>query len=141
MRRATAEPLFGSTEAEVVEIATCVSAAPEVYQRKQHELLEGLEGEKPIADDILIVGCDGSEEEAGKNYHAKLIPLLGRSRQVKMWLTVKKKFPCRILSGAGLKADAEKVRTVLDMPASPNVEGIERLIRLVTYLGALRETL
>lgn len=34
-----------------------VSVAPEVYQRKQHELLAGLSGVEPIADDILIVGC------------------------------------------------------------------------------------
>ncbi|KAJ7983737.1 hypothetical protein DPEC_G00373440 [Dallia pectoralis] len=34
-----------------------VSVAPELYQRKQHELLVGLKGIEPIADDILIVGC------------------------------------------------------------------------------------
>lgn len=30
-----------------------VSVAPEVYQRKQHELLAGLSGIEPIADDTV----------------------------------------------------------------------------------------
>ncbi|KAJ8393364.1 hypothetical protein AAFF_G00060860 [Aldrovandia affinis] len=41
-----------------------VSVAPEVYQRKQHELLAGLKGIEPIADDILVVGCGDTDKEA-----------------------------------------------------------------------------
>ncbi len=39
-----------------------VSVAPELYQRKQHELLVDLKGIEPIADNILIVGCGDTEE-------------------------------------------------------------------------------
>lgn len=41
-----------------------MSVAPELYQRNQHELLNGLKGIEPIAVDILIVGCGDKDEEA-----------------------------------------------------------------------------
>lgn len=57
-----------------------MSVAPEVYQRKQHELLAGLKGIEPIADDILVVGCGETDEEAGSDHDTKLLALLGRCR-------------------------------------------------------------
>lgn len=120
-----------------------VSVAPEVYQRKEHELLAGLEGVEPIADDILVAGCGDSEEEASRDHDAKLIALLDRCRQVKLQLSVKKlqvkvsevRFHGHILSAVGLKADAEKVRAVLDMPALVDVKGVQRFVGFVTYLA------
>lgn len=67
-----------------------VSVAPEVYQRKQHELLVGLDGVYPIADDILIVGCGNSDEEAGHDHDVKLLALMDRCRQVKLRLSIQK---------------------------------------------------
>lgn len=120
-----------------------VTVAPEVYQRRQHELLAGLEGVEPIADDILVVGCGDSDEEAGRDHDAKLIALLDRCRQVKLRLSVRKlqfkvsevRFHGHILSAVGLKADPEKVRAVLDMPAPTDVKSVQRLIGFVTYLA------
>ncbi|KAJ8406532.1 hypothetical protein AAFF_G00301060 [Aldrovandia affinis] len=54
-----------------------VSVAPEVYQRKQHELLAGLKGIEPIADDILVVGCGDTDKEAESDHDAKLVALMG----------------------------------------------------------------
>lgn len=48
-----------------------VSAALELYQRKQHKLLAGLKG---IADDFLREGCGDTEEESIHNHVANLIP-------------------------------------------------------------------
>ncbi|KAJ8290613.1 hypothetical protein GJAV_G00015280 [Gymnothorax javanicus] len=120
-----------------------MSVAPEVYQRKQHELLEGLEGVEPIADDILIVGCGDNEEAANKDHDHKLIALLNHCRQVNLRLSVKKlqfrvsevRFHGHILSAAGLKADLEKVRAVVDMPAPADIKGVRRLIGFVIYLA------
>lgn len=120
-----------------------MSVAPEVYHRKQHELLAGLEGVEPIGDDILVVGWGDSEEEAGRDHDAKLIALLDRCRQVKLRLSVRKlqfkvcevRFHGHILSAVGLKADPEKVRAVLDMLAPVDVKSVQRLIAFVTYLA------
>lgn len=34
-----------------------ISSAPEVFQRKMHELVEGLSGIEVVADDFIVVGC------------------------------------------------------------------------------------
>ncbi|KAJ8358132.1 hypothetical protein AAFF_G00031380 [Aldrovandia affinis] len=46
-------------------------------QRKQHELLAGLKGIEPIADDILVVGCGDTDKEAESDHDAKLVALMG----------------------------------------------------------------
>lgn len=64
--------------------------APEIYQRKQHELLAGLDGVEPIADDILIVGCGETDEAAIQDHDTKLLALMQRCREVKMRMSLKK---------------------------------------------------
>lgn len=44
----------------------------------------------PIADDILIVGCSDTDEEAGCDHDAKLLALMDRCRQVELRLSIKK---------------------------------------------------
>ncbi len=41
-----------------------ISSAPEVWQRRMHEFVEGLEGVEVIADDFLIVGFGNTDDEA-----------------------------------------------------------------------------
>ncbi len=67
-----------------------VSIAPELYQRKQHELLAGLKGIEPIVDDILIVGSGDTDEEAIHDHDTNLIALMNRCREVKLRLSIKK---------------------------------------------------
>ena len=45
-----------------------VSPAPEEFQRRVNVALEGLEGQKAIADDILVFGSGDTEEEALFNH-------------------------------------------------------------------------
>ena len=53
-----------------------ISVAPEEFQRRIDESLEGLEGTKAIADDILIWGDGNTIEEATSNHDARLSALL-----------------------------------------------------------------
>ena len=93
--------------------------APEIYQRKQHELLAGLKGIEPIADDVLIVGCGDTDEEAVRDHDVKLLALMERCRSVKLRLGLKKlqlkvkdvHFHGHILSAKGLKPDPDKVKS------------------------------
>lgn len=59
------------------------SFATKMYQRKQHELLDGLRGIESVTDDILL-GCDEDENEDVKSEHDANLPrcrsALGRSK-------------------------------------------------------------
>ena len=50
-----------------------IATAPEEYQRRQHEVFEGLPGIYVIADDILITGQGESKEEALKDHVCNLV--------------------------------------------------------------------
>ena len=41
-----------------------ISSAPEVFQRKMHELIEGMTGVEVVADDFIAVGYGETFEEA-----------------------------------------------------------------------------
>ena len=57
-----------------------ISPAPECFQWKLDQNLEGLEGIYKVADDILITGRGTTKDEAVKNHDANLLKLLERCR-------------------------------------------------------------
>ena len=67
-----------------------IATAPEEFQRRQHEVLEGLQGIHNIADDILITGQGETHEEAVQDHDRNLITLLERAREVNLKLNPKK---------------------------------------------------
>ncbi|XP_034064156.1 GTPase IMAP family member 9-like [Gymnodraco acuticeps] len=120
-----------------------VSVAPDIYQRKQHELLSGLAGIEPIADDILVVGCGDTDAEAEEDHNINLRALMQRCRAVKLRLSERKlqfklkavHFHGHVLSTEGLKIDPEKTQAVLDMPTPTDAKAVQRMIGFVTYLA------
>ena len=97
-----------------------ISSAPEEFQRKQREVLEGLEGVINIADDILIYGCGDTQEEADKDHDKNLIDLLERCRERNLKLNPEKlKFRLHELpfmghkvTTNGLKPDESKIEAI-----------------------------
>ncbi|UYV83482.1 K02A2.6-like [Cordylochernes scorpioides] len=58
-----------------------ISAAPEEFQRRLHEVIEGLEGVEVIADDILVFGKGNTTEDSIRDHNIKLEQLLMRARE------------------------------------------------------------
>ena len=58
-----------------------VSPAPEEFQRRIDIALEGLPGQKAIADDILVFGAGDADEEALKDNDRNLQEVFSRCRQ------------------------------------------------------------
>ena len=48
-----------------------ITSAPEEYQRRHSEVIEGLDGVANIADDTLVYGCGETIEEAEKDHDRK----------------------------------------------------------------------
>ena len=64
--------------------------APECFQQKLDQNLEGLEGIYKVADDILITDRGTVKDEAVKNQNANLLKLLERCREKNLKLNREK---------------------------------------------------
>jgi hypothetical protein len=56
------------------------SSAPEEFQRRQHEVLEGLSGAESVIDDIIVFGCCENMETTIQDHGTDLIAVLQRAR-------------------------------------------------------------
>ncbi|VDI51087.1 Hypothetical predicted protein [Mytilus galloprovincialis] len=120
-----------------------ITSAPEEYQRRQDQAVEGIPGVKSIIDDILIYGEGKTEEEAIKDHDRKFRLLMERCRERNLKLNKDKlklkmkevKFIGHLITNKSLKMDPEKVRAVLEMPKPTDVSGVRRLVGFVTYLS------
>ena len=126
-----------------------ISVAPEEFQRRMDENLEGLDGVKAIADDILTWGDDETIEEAIVNHDKRLLTLLERCKQKNIKLK-KEKFQLWktelsymgvVLTDKGVKPDPKKQDCVQSMPAPTNKYEVRRLLGAVTYLSRFFEDL
>ncbi|KAL6455331.1 hypothetical protein MHYP_G00362250 [Metynnis hypsauchen] len=120
-----------------------ISPAPEIFQRKLMQALEGLPGIYVNADDVLITGEGETVENATKDHDEKLRHFLNRCREQNIKLNAdkfklkKEEVPYigHLLTSEGLKIDPEKVRAVTEMPRPMDVKGVQRLVGMVNYLS------
>ena len=126
-----------------------ISVAPEEFQRRIDENLEGLEGVKAIADDILVRGDGDTYEEAIADHDKRLIALLERCQQKNIKLN-KEKFQLKktelpymgvVLTDKGVKPDPKKQDSIQSMPAPTNKDEVRRFLGVVTYLSRFSEDL
>lgn len=119
-----------------------ISPAPEEFQRRLEYALEGLDGIKPIFDDILVFGVGETEAEALSDHDAKLTALLERCRATGIKLNKEKlklrrkevKFMGHVICQDGLKPDPDKVQGIKEMPTSTSKQDLKRLLGMVNYL-------
>ena len=119
-----------------------ISSAPEEFQRRLHDVLEGLDNVEVIADDLITCGTGDTDEEVEASHDTALRKLLHRCQERGLKLHPKKvkfKMPSvsymgHVVSAQGLSPDAEQVRAVQDMPRPTYVQGVQRLLGVVTYL-------
>ena len=126
-----------------------ISSAPEEYQRRQTEVLDGLTGVDVIADDILCYGCGNTEAEALVDHDRNLVNLLKRARsanlkfnksKIKLRLT-EVSYMGQLLTNHGLKPDPRKVSDVINMPIPEDKKAVQRLLGVCNYLSRFMPTL
>ena len=116
--------------------------ASEEFQRRLNLALEGLQGVRAIADDILVYGVGDSHADAIKDHDEKLLYLLQRCREAGLRLNLEKmklrqtevKYMGHVFTHEGLKADPDKIRAIQNMPAPVDRQGVQRILGLVNYL-------
>ena len=120
-----------------------ISSAPEVFQRKMHEVIEGLKGIEVIADDFIVVGFGRTEEQATADHDQNLMAFLERCKERYLKLNASKirlrlpkvPFIGHVATAQGLQVDPHKVQAVRDMPTPEDVAAVQRLLGFVQYLS------
>jgi len=120
-----------------------ISSAPEVFQRKMHELIEGLRGIEVVADDFVVIGFGDTTEDAAVDHDKNLSGLLQRCKERNVKLNPDKvqfkqdkvPFIGHVATKDGLCVDPQKVKAVLEMPVPTDVAGIQRLLGFAQYLS------
>lgn len=120
-----------------------IKPAMEIYQRKQNEIVQDLDGVFAMADDILVVGRGETDEEALNDHNKNWERLLIRLKQENLKLNRDKVKLClkevtyygHVLSKEGVKADPSKISAILNMKVPENKEDVLRFLGMVNYLG------
>ena len=119
-----------------------ISVAPEEFQRRLNNALEGLNGVEPILDDILLYGVGETYAEALSDHDTKLRALFQRCRDKGIKLNKEKlKLRCsevsfmgHTVSKVGLKPDPAKLQGIQEMPSPQNKQDIKRFLGMINYL-------
>ena len=119
-----------------------IRSAPEVFQRRMHELIEGMPQVEVIADDFVVVG-KGDTKEANSDHDKNLVAFLRLCDEKGLKLNAEKlklrqpevSFIGHIATGEGLKVDPAKVKAIREMPASTDKARVQRPLGPVQYLG------
>ena len=101
-----------------------INLAPEEFERKLHEKLDGLPGVAVIRDDTLVMGCGENEHEANRNHDENLSRLPEQARKANLCLNSSKmnlrktevKFMGHLITKDGLKPDPENIKAIQEMP-------------------------
>ena len=120
-----------------------ISRAPEHFQKRMSEILDGLDGVLCQADDILAHGATQAEHDA------RLTPVLCRLETTSVTLNHKKcefskseiKFLGHIVGPNGVGADPEKIRAISEMPELENVSDVRRFLGMTNQLNKFSPTL
>ena len=120
-----------------------ISTAPEEYQRRQSEILHGLDGVLNVADDILVFGRGNSSTEIEKDHDQNLRALMKRLRERGMTLNQKKlkfkqtsvKFLGHIIDKDGLRPDPSKISAIVSMQQPSSATEARIFLGMINYLS------
>ena len=120
-----------------------ISSAPEEFQLRMHEALEGLQDVYCIADDILVVGQGETRDEANRQHDLDFFALMKRAQEWDLKCNPQKiqfklpkiTFMDHVISDQGMKPDPSKVKAINDMPAPVDKQGVMRFCGMVNYLN------
>ena len=120
-----------------------ICSAPEVFQRRMHELIEGLHGIEVIADDFVAVGFGDTLDKAIHDHDKNLEAFILRCEERGVKLNADKvklrklevPFIGHVATGEGLSVDPSKVRAISEMPPPKDDAAVQRLLGLTQYLS------
>ncbi|CAK1583539.1 unnamed protein product [Parnassius mnemosyne] len=115
-----------------------ICSAPEVFHKKIYENFDDLDGVCMYIDDLLVYGCSKKEHDE------RLKLVLDRCRKVNLKLNKNKckfgleeiRYLGHRITKKGLYPDNSHITAITNMPKPENKKDVERLLGLITYVGA-----
>ena len=115
-----------------------ISSAPEVWQQRVNQIVEGLAGVEVIAYDFLVCGFGDTYDEALANHDVNLQSFLNRARERGLKLKLRCSsvtFIGHVLTDKGLMPDPEKTKAIVNMPTPINVKSLQEFLGMAQYLS------
>ncbi|XP_058448606.1 uncharacterized protein K02A2.6-like [Malaya genurostris] len=120
-----------------------IAPAPEIFQLKAHEAMQGLRNVRALMDDFMIFGCGDTVAEAMVDHNQNLQAFLRRMEEKNLRLNPEKIKLCKesvrffghILTSSGIKPDPDKVSGILKMAKPTDVPSMQRFLGTITYLA------
>ena len=116
-----------------------IRSAPEIFQRRMHELIEGMPHVEVVADDFFVVGYGETLERATRDHGQNLMGFLQLCQDRGLKLNIEKltlkqaevSFIGHVGTGDGFRVDPDKDKAIRDMPAIRDKAGVQRLLGMV----------
>lgn len=113
-----------------------ITSAPEIFQRKMEEILNGEEGAICRMDDILVWGRTLSE------HNHRLRQVLNKLKNSGMTLNKSKcvvgvesiHFLGHKIDGTGIRPDDDKIKAISDMPEPTDKKGVQRFLGMINFV-------
>ena len=114
-----------------------ISSAPELFQKRMGQILEGLDGVLCQMDDVLVFGSNQQEHDFRLHAVLKAIKAAGVTlNSEKCSFSVDKlKFLGHVISRDGVSADPDKTKAILQMKPPTNITELRRFMGMVNQLG------
>ena len=113
-----------------------IKSAPEHYQKKMIQILDGLDGHFSIIDDMLIHGKTQKEHDERLRAVLKKLDEAGATLNPEKCEFSKRevKFAGHVISEDGVRSDPEKIESVQGMTTPQNVSDVRRFLEMVNQL-------
>ncbi|XP_063063818.1 uncharacterized protein K02A2.6-like [Engraulis encrasicolus] len=114
-----------------------ITSAPEIFQRKVTETMEGLEGVEIFMDDVLVYGATVREHDQRLEKVMQRIEAAGLklNRDKCSFRQHQLRFLGHLIDGEGIRPDPGKVEAIEQLPPPTNVPELKRVLGMVNYLG------
>uniref|UniRef100_A0AAQ6ADS4 ribonuclease H n=1 Tax=Amphiprion ocellaris TaxID=80972 RepID=A0AAQ6ADS4_AMPOC len=113
-----------------------ISPAPEHFQHRMSQMLEGYEGVVCHADDIVVFGEDVKQHNERLHKVRQTLRKEGLTLNEKCEFSKDKiLFVGHCVTAEGVSPDPNKVRAIMEMPEPTDAEGVRRVMGMANYLG------
>ncbi|GAA6090298.1 uncharacterized protein K02A2.6-like, partial [Tachysurus ichikawai] len=116
-----------------------ISLAPEHFQKRISQLIDAVDGVLCHADDVLVIGRDGTE------HNDRMHRVLQKFREAGLTLKEKCQFALteihflgHVINNQGIRAEPGKIKAILDMPEPKDVADVRHFMGMVKFVGNFR---